>query len=333
MERCLNPLPSSPVLGPDPAFMATWLASPDVVFENGRVRSWYNPEHPGFPYPEAAGIWLSWVAWRRERGMPTPPSELVKRVHDRLALDLSDSGAVGKNGHLYLFDTCVAIHALARVANTYGEDLAIRPPSGRTISGLERFIAASSPVLPRPRSGHRWSTEWGPHLLRSAAWLFLAGKLTHETGVEELARRLRTRVEEGGAPSRSTYVHALAYGVEGAMMFQALDGWEGVLVPMAEATRLVRIQSLDGTLPAWTDGSGGGRSDATAQTVRIWAALDPIRFAEPMNAALSWLADRQSPDHGIRYSDRSADVNTWATAFADQTVDWVRNGWNPTAWI
>jgi len=39
-----------------------WLVSPSVVSSDGRVFSWSNPRHPGYPYPEIAGYLLSLLA-------------------------------------------------------------------------------------------------------------------------------------------------------------------------------------------------------------------------------------------------------------------------------
>lgn len=51
--------------------MLDWLAGPEVVRDDGAVVSWHNPAHPGYPYPEAAGLVLSVLALQRTRSVTT----------------------------------------------------------------------------------------------------------------------------------------------------------------------------------------------------------------------------------------------------------------------
>jgi len=285
--------------------MVRWLGSPDVALD-GRVRSWTNPEHPGFDYPEAAALWLSWVAWRRRSGQPSPGADVVEPVAERLTGLLDRDGAIGRDGAVYLFDTAVAVDALVGLGEA-------RPDPW--LPGLRRFLEAGTPVLPASRA--RWSERWGPHLLKAAALLTRAGHRAASVPSVALARQVRGRAAVG----RCGYVHALAYGVEGELMLRSLGEPSGGLDPESVAMRLARLQRPDGGLPAWTDGSGPGRSDATAQAIRIWTAVDGCGFAARSRAAAAFLRRLQVEAGGVRYEPGSDDLNTWSTIFADQALD------------
>ena len=119
-----------------------------------------------------------------------------------------------------------------------------------------------------------------------------------------------------------TFVHALAYGLEGELLLGALGEPAGTLDPRSGAGQLAELQSRSGGLPAWTDGSGSPRCDATAQAVRIWAVVGEPAHVAPIERALAFLAERQHPSGGLVYEADGGDVNTWASCFADQAAAW-----------
>jgi hypothetical protein len=306
------------VCQPDREAAAGWLAAlPD---EAGRVSSWLNPDHPGFDYPEAAALWLSWVAWRRPSGPNAASRATVDAVAKRLADLLERDGAVGRGGALYLFDTAVAVDALVRASGARPE---------RWLRGIERFVEAGAPVLPAPGGDARWSEGWGPHLIKAAGLLARTGHRAGSVSAVALAREVRRRA----AVDRCGYLHALAYGAEGELMLRSLGEPAGALDPGVVATRLARLQRPDGSLPAWTDSSGPARSDTTAQAVRIWTAVDRVGFASRSGAALAFLGRCQGADGGVEYEPGGRDRNCWATVFADQAVAWSSEGAATRGWI
>lgn len=303
--------------GPDRGAMARWLESQAVVHD-GEVRSWVNPEHPGFDYPEAAALWLSWVAWRRRSGQREPPGELVDAVACRLTRLLDLQGSIGRDGRLHLFDSAVAIDALVRLGVGLPE---------RWLVGVGRFLRADAPVL--PSGGARWSDGWGAHLLKAAALLARAGHRGGSVSAIALAREVRSRA----AIDRCGYVHALAYGAEGELLLRSLGEPATGLDPEAVAARMARLQRPDGSLPAWTDGNGPGRADATAQAVRIWVTVDHRGFVARSRAALACLRRAQGVHGGIEYQPGTGDQNTWATLFTDQAVAWAEGGRPGRGWL
>jgi len=310
--------------------LGRWLASADVVRDDGKVLSWFNPRHPGYPYPEAAGLWLSWAAWRRGAGLDVPPDARVRAVADRLVQDLDEGPGVGRDGALYLFDTCVALDALARAADGGLADLDAGAVLARQVPALDRFAEADAPVRSSRPVQPRWSTSWSPHIRRAAALLLRAGRGAANEDVVGLARRLRGRSDRR---PRRVLTHAHAYFLEGELLFDAL-GEPAVDVDVArEARRLAALQRPDGGLPAWLDGGGPSRADATAQAARIWSAVAPDTFAAPVRGALTFLRGLQDGCGGLAYEPDSADVNTWVSIFADQADHWAPGSADRAAWI
>src|SRR4051794_15030809 len=77
----IQPLQSSG-RAPDVRRMAAWLVSDRVILPDGHVRSWDNPAHPGYAYPEITGLLLSLLSHEG----PAPEA-----TRDRLALALGRS--------------------------------------------------------------------------------------------------------------------------------------------------------------------------------------------------------------------------------------------------
>jgi hypothetical protein len=299
--------------------VARWLCSPRVVDSRGRILSWHNPDHPGYPYPEAAGLWLSWAAWRRETGQDGPDDDRVRRVANPLREELDRRGGVGRGDHLYLLDTCVALDGMARVTASHD----IRPcDTGRSVPLLARFVGEETPIWPPAPEEGRWSSSWGTHHLRSAGLLRRAASVLVDGELADLAgaiRALATR-DTGASPD---YVHARAYAVEGELLLAAYPGPPGGVDVLGELAGLAGLQADDGHLPAWSDGSGGARGDATAQVARLWALVDREEFTDPLQRALAFLAARQDTAGGIPYDAARGDRNTWAAVFTDQAACWA----------
>lgn len=311
---------------------AAWLGSDRVVRPDGRVWSWVNDVHPGYPYPEAAALWLSWAVWRAGAGLEGPRKSLVAAVRQGLVEDLVRDGAVGRNGTLYLFDTCVVVDALARNDAMSGSD--VESWKTAAVKGIERFLGAGAAVLGDTRGlDGRWSTCFGPHLIKAAALLQRAGRSVGDGAFLAHAEAILTLVTRSAAAPGPTYGHALAYAAEGAWLLRVLDREVPDASLDAAAERFAAVQRGDGSIPAWMDGSGPARADTTAQAVRLWAAADPARYRASIKAGLSFLEDLRDPEGGVSYEPGSRDLNTWATVFADQAVAWARGFIAPLDWV
>lgn len=131
------------------------------------------------------------------------------------------------------------------------------------------------------------------------------------------------------AGSERTYLHAHCYAVEGLLCLARLGRPEIVPVCRRAAEWLLSVQEDSGALLAWHDGEsswGAAHADAIAQAVRIWACVDRVEYAAAIARSLDFLAGLQSAEGGVYYHPGSGDVNSWATIFAVQAVQWARVG-------
>lgn len=272
----------------------------EIVGTDGAVPSWVNPRHPGFAYPEAAAIVLRLLAQE-----PDPPRATI----DRLVRYVRSEPA-GKDGRVYTFDRGVVMAGLLRA----GVDVGDEPE--RIASAIERGIAVE------PAAPLRWSTIVGPHFLKLA--IFARGRLR-----DALVPLLPTLAEGGRIPTPplpTTYVHAHCYATEGLLALGEMHDAHRAAAWLAE------IQTRDGGVPREHDGrcsAGPQHADATAQAVRLWCCIDRSHFAHAIDRALGFLDRLVDPTGGVRYSDASDDVNTWATAFAIQALDFAHGDASP----
>ncbi len=326
--------PSGRRRNPSPSLSAErlgrWLAQPALHCDDGQILSWLNPAHPGYPYPEASALWLSWAAWRHEQRLPAPPRQAARRAAAWLHAQLSGPGAIGRQGRSYAFDTGLAVHALVRAARTPGLIGLDRSDLPSLSAGLDAFLDADQPALPGARGAARWSERWGGHMVRAAALVLQAGLWLDHPPTQQRARRMLARAVRI-QPDQPCYLHALAYQAEGDLLLTSL-GVAGLHqhVPHA-AQRLAQLQRPDGLLPGWSDRPDSARCDTTAQAVRLWAATDPERFADAIAAALAALARCQQPEGGLPYEPGGLDMNTWAGLFADQAARWATHGADPAS--
>lgn len=318
--------------GPILSRMTDWLCGADVVAADGAVASWVNPAHPGYAYPEAAALWLSHFAL--SGGVQPVSVAHVDRaarcssVARWLLSQIRDDGSLGRAGCGYLFDTAVGLAAIVRYARVTGWTPAAEDAAQRLFGFLEEGIRTRVPVSPAPTLADRWSLRFAPHLLKLSLALSLYEEATGAK-VDALIEQLVAGAFDGEpaqwARAPDTYVHALCYAVEGLLVLRD----RGVEVNDDDITAVLdalsTLQRDDGGLPSFVAG-GESRSDATAQALRAWTLWAPERYAAARQKALDHLASAQLPQGGLTYAPGRGDVNTWATLFAVQAIDWQRPG-------
>ncbi len=281
--------------------MIAWTTDPRCLADDGRVLSWVNPEHPGFAYDEATAVfsrlhsWLGNLRWATALG-----GELQRIVAAQCWLMRDDTS--------YVFDTSLALTALNDP----------QPAVGRIASWL-MAEKACDPV----RDPQWWSQSYGAHLIKSLVPLAQFGRLNLAT---ELSNDLVDRCFDGqrfhiNEHSDRTYVHSHCYAIEGLL---GLGSHDAVVRKGAEF--LAEIQSECGALPAWVDGTSFHRpTDIVAQSVRIWAAVDPAKYALHIRRGIERLFALQDAETGgLYYAETSSDINSWVTAFAIQACSWAR---------
>jgi len=313
---------------PDHCALGRWLSGPELRCADGQLLSWHNPDHPGYPYPEATALWLSWAAWRREQQLPGPPRAAVQATATWLLRQLSNGGAIGRDGRRYAFDTGLAFHALVRAARA--PDLTTLQPQALALlsTGLEAFLEADAPVLPASAAPERWSDRWLGHHLRSSALVMQAGRWLGCEATQARAQSFLDRVTTTVA-DQANYLHALSYQAEGELLLTSMGLADRTEHVLEVCVRLTQLQRPDGLLPAWSQRPETARCDTTAQALRLWVATDPERFAAHGIAALGALKRCQHASGGLPYEPGRRDLNTWVGLFADQALHWFAHGAEP----
>jgi hypothetical protein len=307
--------------------MRRWLLSDAIVSAEGAVFSWSNRQHPGYAYPEAAGLLLSTMAAASLH--EADAQSVADRVAGWLAEAIEPDGGVGRGGIAYLFDAAVVLAGLLRYRAAGG-----RVAGDELIHRLWRFagdrIAAAAAVKPAAASSDgRWSTQFGAHLVKCLYALFLYERTFGERLPEDVVAALINRSGQQPSP---VYIHPFCYEQEGHVLV-AHNDLPSLFEPVAGTLDwLAALQQPDGAILAFANGMEGfgeGRSDATAQAVRLWLLEDRARYAEPIARGLAFLARCQSPEGGIRYAPGSGDICSWSTMFTLQAVDWFLHGPRP----
>ncbi len=296
----------------DRAAMRAWLLGDAVVDRRGRVFAW----EQGHVYPEAGGLWLSWAADEPAAAAKAPA--VAAWLDECIALD-----AVGRDGQRYLFDLAVVLLGRLRWAQRSATPWtpALHRGCARLLAAVAEGVACWPEVEPA-----RWSRAFASHLRKLALlsrWLpapegtRLRALLQQRVGTTE---SLPPRPTVG---ADATYLHAFLYAIEGQWALQGADA-------CVDAARwLTTVQRDDGGIVAWwrpgQGGCGPARADATAQAIRLWAAVDRQIHAGVIGRALGFLA-RQLDGGAVRYDEVTGHRNVWCTLFAMQAQDFAQGG-------
>jgi hypothetical protein len=340
---------------PSRARLLAWLSAAPLL-PDGAVLSWHNPAHPGYPYPEAAGLLLGLLSQE-----PGDQRALRDRIAARLCADISPRGAVGRAGVDYLFDSGIALHGLLLHRDHGGhlDDPLALDRLGEAILSDLRARAPRSPLAPAPQ---RWSDAYGCHLLKLILPLqrWRPGDPRVHDAIERLLHDLlplwRGDRFVTHAASDRTYLHAHCYALEG--LAALADPWRARTWPIVQAGAawLADVQDHRGALPAWHDGhrpSGPHPADIIAQALRLWLLCQDmtpktcfreqgLRGADPLrdsgDRALAALAARQRPSGGLTYlapddPERPDDLNTWSAVFAAQALAWAAGRREHSPWL
>ncbi len=320
--------------------MARWLASPAVRDHDGMLRSWSNPDHPGYRYPEATGYAVrAWLDLHRRSGERRWLAEARLSADALRAAADPATGAFGRGEFLYAFDTAVCAAALLDVMVADGGS-PVAPALARALDFVAGCLARGVGVVRRdggdsPAGPSGWSHAFGPHLLKSAAVLARArdAGLTWSTDVdvEQRVAELCARGLDGSrfhspATPGATYLHAHCYAVEGLLELSrsaSMPSADFRTLAAAGCEWLAGVQDAAGALPRWwlePDRAEQRAADATAQAVRLWCVVDGSRYRRHVERGLAFLAALENPSGGVRYSPEHDDLNTWTTVFALQAL-------------
>ncbi len=265
--------------------------------------SWVNPARTGYPYDECTAIFARLYAWL---GRWVGATRLGHVLEGRLAGDRLGPNLLGRDGIGYVFDTAIALDSL--------------PDPSRSVQRCLDLLLAGQACVPVTRPGW-WSQSVGAHQIKALAFLARHGRQTLCRGLVD--GLVDACFEDGrfttSADSDQTYLHSHCYALEGLVMLDAHPDVVDVGLDW-----LADRQLLSGALPAWF---GGGDSrfpgDVVAQAARLWAAVDPVRWAVPLSRALQRLSDLQDASGLVRYDAATNDLNAWVSAFALQAARWA----------
>jgi hypothetical protein len=302
-----------------------------AISKEGYVWSWVNDAKPGFHYPEIAGYMLSLFADAGYR------PDLARLVAHRLYRDLAlNGGGVGRDGVVYLFDTAMALAGiLAHLC---------REPQRQFTSSVAQSLALVKDLLRQRRCSlpktnmplpHRWSTVYGPHILKVSYALVRAHRHLSDTEALTLIQQLISDIMPLYRNGRflafpeleDCNLHANCYALEGLLICRESGSIADAAANcyLLEGTDwLTEVQEANGAIPEWHNGRrawGAYRADVTAQAVRLWLVIDRKRYAREIERGLMFLSSLRTSEGGLRFDPLSLDVNTWATIFAIQALD------------
>jgi len=305
---------------PDAAAMRRWLLA-EALRPDGAVLSWANPAHPGYPYPEAAGLLLSSLSARPAESVDGAAA--ADRVAAFLCRSIDAAGGIGRGGIAYLFDSSVALAGLLRY-RAAGSRAWLDATVHRLHAFIGDLVAGGAAVTPPVAAADgRWSTEFGAHLVKCVQALHLYSQAFGTPPPRELVAAL---IDRCGRQPSPVYVHPFCYEQEGHLLMTHY-GLGDLFEPIDGALEwLAALQQPNGAILAFAngmDGFGEPRSDATAQAVRLWLCGNRERFGQSIARGLAFLAACQTPAGGIRYAPDRDDLCSWSTMFTVQAVEWV----------
>lgn len=343
--------------------LATWLlAVPqlhDGIHDGAVAGTLHDGVAPSYVYPEIAGYWLRWLAFRAVRcgdrdglavraeaaqrwlarwcALPGPPT----RVH------LDEPRDDWRNGALFCFDLAMVLRGLGSCAAA--GLVAPHAPLARTLDALlVRCIAADGafdalvPLADASRLPARWSTRRGAFLAKAAAGVLRAAtQWPVDPRVTAAAERTLADSVAALAAAPHAEAHPLLYACEGVLDLPQHAGFRTALpIVVARHAALLACVTRDGDLPESTAAAAEGpaRVDVIAQALRVAHLLALHGVASPDSAAIAGLrtalVQRIGSDGGVPFSRQSppGQRNTWAAMFADQALAFESPARDGEAW-
>lgn len=313
--------------------LLAWLTSPELTdLSTGHCLSWYNPEDPGYAYPEVSGLLLTLLS--KSGGHQERRRELASA----LTRYPDSPQGIGRGGRPYTFDLAMALRGVLFDA---GGLWPLGPAREWPELLVERVLSGVATV-PQPVLSARthWSDSFGAHQMKvvgalraaAAAWgaeAACSGEVARaHQAIATLEARTRVLQRRDGrfvihAKAELTYLHSHCYALEGYLMAanRAAAGSRGIV---ARGTRwLASLQGPDGGFCGTHDGAqgqGSARADVAAQAIRIFRLVDPVLFRPNVECATRFLESLLVPGKGYLYEPHSGDLNAWTTIFAAQAL-------------
>jgi hypothetical protein len=311
-----------------------------------------------YAYPEIAGYFLQWLAWRSTRdGVAPGLADRAAAVQRWLAqwltcgsrpatrLHFVDAGPDWRNDALFFFDLAMVLRGLGAAARC--GLIAADPAVVRgVVDQLDRLIAEDGLFAAcRPHEGaapppDRWSTRRGPFLAKAAAGVLRAADALPAVpgSIRDAAEGTFRACLTWAVDSPHDEVHPMLYTYEGVLSLPQHPRFAATLpllagqfdALLAASHELLRVPE---TLASTARHVGPERIDIAAQTLRVGHLLAAHRPTQPPDmlelARVRQLVTRHLlPDGAIPFdaTRHPAQRNVWATMFADQALDFASTG-------
>ncbi|MFO1413031.1 MAG: hypothetical protein U1F10_03795 [Burkholderiales bacterium] len=301
-----------------------------------------------YVYPEIAGYYLQWLAWRSRRDgstavltaraagvqrwlgtwlAATPP---LTRVH------LDGTTDDWRNRAVFFFDVAMVLRGLASAVET---GLVTADPAvlAGIVRELDRLVAGDGhfDACTMHAAGDsfpaKWSTRRGAFLAKAAAGLITAARVLPQLPARLVDAAEATFTASVAALAQDAHreTHPLLYACEGVLALPGHRRFHAALpVVAAHCDTVLAAAGNDGSLPE-TLGSGAGprRVDVIAQAMRVAALLARHRPQRPPDRVAQERLHRAlvreiRPSGAVAFA-RDADgsaCNVWAAMFADQAL-------------
>jgi hypothetical protein len=318
-----------------------FVTSHKIVDPIGNVYSWFNHNHPGFIYPEAMGLYLNLASQIGYYQNNLSLTHVAHTVAERLQASVPASGGIGKYGRIYTFDTSMAVSGLLAYRNYldgWVDNSIIRQMASFIVDMIRRRLTVINDDKSNANLPPRWSTRFGASTLKTVIALDALALEFNDTTYHDLLVDIANEILENcflhgsfcvHEQDNAVYCHAHCYALEGLIYLQKHHNFDVMNILLAGANRLKMWQNPDGSLFNWYNAPEQEQlkmSDATAQAVRIWLAVDRDFYQSEIERGLEFLASLCSPQSGIHYYQGSKDLNSWAALFTIQATDWYLNG-------
>lgn len=313
-----------------------------------------------YVYPEIAGYYLRWLAYRAlrcgEGHEVAPAARGVQRwlghwtalAGPPTRVHLDGSTGDWRNDALFCFDLAMVLRGLGSATKA-----GIVEPDARLVATLAALVGrcigrdgafdavvALRADAPLP---DRWSTRRGAFLAKAASGVLRASADLEgiPASLVDAAERTFAHSIDALASAPHAEVHPLLYACEGILDLPRHPRLAAALPTVAAAFATVCAQmSGEGDLPETLGAEGPTRLDVIAQALRVGALLRahgarPAPDPRLLHRLQATLEAHIEPDGGLRFARGSppSQRNTWAAMFADQAHDFMlADPASPTWW-
>jgi len=336
----------------DGTALVRWLLAGPVQRADGGVAGWVDArDRAAYVYPEIAGYYLQWLAWRATQGDGHDP--LIRRAEATQRWLAQWASAPGppvtrahdvagqpdwRNAAVFCFDLAMVLRGLAAATEQrlIRSDDALVDTVGRE---LDRLIGADGNFdacrvhartdVPFPA---RWSTQRGAFLAKAAAGVdFAALRLPGmPASLRDAARATFDASLDALLATPHAETHPQLYALEGYLNWPAHPDFARRL-PDASACFDALVARCDalGRMPESTLDAGPARLDIVAQAMRVALLLDhhggTTRYRAFVHRLAATLRNAITPDGAVPFVHDAAALqrNAWATMFASQALVWM----------